>query len=129
MALTTLEYIDFIAMRPAYLAKNGLFGQLICHMQQVPGGTLRCGWRGQFAAYTFSGESRNLNRQPDRATSSLGIQTYFESKSLARFCCDFLNLQRLAESAFSRFDHPNEAQTRHELHATSLDLFILTTHS
>jgi len=25
---------------------------------------------------------------------------YFESKSLARFCCEFLNLQRLAESAF-----------------------------
>jgi hypothetical protein len=49
------------------------------------------------------------------ATSSLGIQTYFESKSLARFCCEFLNLQHLAESAFSRLDHPNEAQTRHVL--------------
>jgi hypothetical protein len=47
-----------------------------------------------------------------RATSSLGIQTYFESKSLARFCCEFLNLQRLAESAFSKSNHPNEAQTR-----------------
>jgi hypothetical protein len=35
--------------------------------------------------------------------NSLGIQTYFESKSLARFCCDFLNLQRLAESAFCHF--------------------------
>jgi len=49
----------------------------------------------------------------DSATSSLGIQTYFESKSLARFCCDFLNLQRLAESAFSKLDRPIEAQTRH----------------
>src|ERR1017187_3358365 len=49
------------------------------------------------------------------ATSSLGIQTYFESKSLARFCCEFLNLQRLAESAFSRLGRPNEAQTRHVL--------------
>src|SRR5450755_2266122 len=50
------------------------------------------------------------------ATSSLGIQTYIGSKSLARFCCEFLNLQRLAESAFSRFDWLNEAQTRHVLH-------------
>ena len=31
-------------------------------------------------------------------------------KSLARFCCDFLNLQRLAESVFSRFDR----QMRHK---------------
>src|ERR1035438_10395737 len=46
-------------------------------------------------------------------TSSLGIQTYVGSKSLARFCCEFLNLQRLAESAFSRIDRLNEAQTRH----------------
>ena len=43
-------------------------------------------------------------------TSSLGIQTYVGSKSLARFCCDFLNLQRLAESVFSRFDR----QLRHK---------------
>ena len=50
------------------------------------------------------------------ATSSLGIQMYFESKPLARFCCEFLNLQRLAESAFSRLDRPNEAQMRHVLH-------------
>ncbi len=49
------------------------------------------------------------------ATSSLGIQTYFESKSLARFCCEFLNLQRLAESAFFGLGRPNEAQTRHVL--------------
>ena len=54
------------------------------------------------------------------ATSSLGIQTYFESKSLARFCCEFLNLQRLAESAFSEFDRLNEAQTRHVLHTKGL---------
>src|SRR5664279_707377 len=49
------------------------------------------------------------------ATSSLGIQTYVGSKSLARFCCEFLNLQRLAASAFSRLGRPNEAQTRHVL--------------
>jgi hypothetical protein len=47
------------------------------------------------------------------ATSSLGIQTYFESKPLARFCCEFLNLQRLVESAFSRSCPSNEAETRH----------------
>jgi hypothetical protein len=29
----------------------------------------------------------------------LGINRFIESKSLARFCCEFLNLQRLAESA------------------------------
>src|SRR6266849_5585223 len=46
------------------------------------------------------------------ATSSLGIQTYFESKSLARFCCELLNLQHLAESAFFKSLSPNEAQTR-----------------
>src|SRR5580658_10069262 len=40
------------------------------------------------------------------ATSSLGIQTYVGSKSLARFCCEFLNLQRLAESVFSKLDRP-----------------------
>ena len=54
-------------------------------------------------------------RRCGRATSSLGIQTYFESKSLARFCCDFLNLQHLAESAFSKSIHLNEAQIRHAL--------------
>jgi hypothetical protein len=48
--------------------------------------------------------------QPAR---SLAIQTYFESKSLVRFCCEFLNLQHLAESAFSRVERLNEAQTRH----------------
>src|ERR1700735_3867137 len=47
------------------------------------------------------------------ATSSLGIQTHAGSKSFARFCCEFLNLQPLAESAFSRFVASNEAQTRH----------------
>ena len=47
------------------------------------------------------------------ATSSLGIQASVESKSLARFCCDFLNLQCLAESAFSKFSAANEAQMRH----------------
>jgi hypothetical protein len=43
-------------------------------------------------------------------TSSLGIHASVKSKSLARFCCDFLNLQRLAESVFSRFDR----QLRHK---------------
>jgi hypothetical protein len=46
------------------------------------------------------------------ATSSLGIQAYIESKSLARFCCEFLNLQRLAKSPFSKSLRPNEAQSR-----------------
>jgi hypothetical protein len=54
------------------------------------------------------------------ATSSLGIQTFFESKSLARFCCEFLNLQPLVESAFSRLDLSNEAQMRHVLHTKIL---------
>ena len=46
---------------------------------------------------------KERNTGLESATSSLGIQTCFESKSLARFCCDFLNLQRLAESAFCHF--------------------------
>src|ERR1035441_4617404 len=46
------------------------------------------------------------------ATSSLGIQTYVGSKSLARFCCEFLNLQHLAESAFSKSVDLNEAEMR-----------------
>jgi hypothetical protein len=46
------------------------------------------------------------------ATSSLGIQTYVGSKSLARFCCEFLNLQHLVESAFPKLRRPNEAQSR-----------------
>jgi hypothetical protein len=45
-------------------------------------------------------------------TSSLGIHTFFESKSLARFCCEFLNLQHLAESALSDLVRPIEAQMR-----------------
>src|SRR5208337_4971963 len=55
------------------------------------------------------------------ATSSLGIQTYFESTSLARFCCEFLNLHRLAESAFSRFDHTK--RDTNETSAFSYGLF------
>jgi len=46
------------------------------------------------------------------ATSSLGIHPFIGSKSLARFCCEFLNLQPLAESAFFKSISPNEAQTR-----------------
>src|SRR5450755_2200545 len=52
------------------------------------------------------------------ATSSLGSQTYIESKSLARFCCELLNLQHLAESAVFESVPPNEAQTRQVLHST-----------
>src|SRR5215467_16366381 len=54
-------------------------------------------------------------------TSSLGIQSYVGSKSLARFCCEFLNLQPLAESAFSNFNLPIEAQMRHLPHTRSAD--------
>ena len=50
------------------------------------------------------------------ATSSLGKHAFIESKSLARFCCEFLNLQRLAESAFAGLLAANEAQTRQHLH-------------
>ena len=46
------------------------------------------------------------------ATSSLGSHTYIGSKSLARFCCELLNLQRLLESAFSKTVIPNEARIR-----------------
>jgi hypothetical protein len=46
------------------------------------------------------------------ATSSLGIQASFESKTLARFCCEILNLQHLAESVFSDLVRPIEAQMR-----------------
>jgi hypothetical protein len=35
MVLTALEVIDFIAMRPRNLDKNGLFVPPICHMQQI----------------------------------------------------------------------------------------------
>jgi hypothetical protein len=59
---------------------------------------------------TRSGRTRQRETGFEPATSSLGIQTYVGSKSLARFCCDFLNLQRLAESVFSRFDR----QLRHK---------------
>jgi hypothetical protein len=37
------------------------------------------------------------------ATSSLGIQTYVGSKSLARFCCEFLNLQSCNASPNQHF--------------------------
>ncbi len=50
------------------------------------------------------------------ATSSLGRHTYVGPKSLARFCCEFLNLHHLAESAISEPVPPNEAQTRQLLH-------------
>jgi len=44
-----------------------------------------------------------------QATCGLGSPTYVGSKSVARFCCEFLNLQHLAESAFSKLHQPNEA--------------------
>jgi hypothetical protein len=50
------------------------------------------------------------------ASSGLGSQTYLESKSLARFCCEFLNLQHLAKSAFTKSVVPIEAQMRQVLH-------------
>jgi hypothetical protein len=46
------------------------------------------------------------------ATSSLGIHAFVGSKSLARSCCDLLNLQRLAESALSSFVGVNETRMR-----------------
>jgi len=46
------------------------------------------------------------------ATSCLGRHTSFESKSLARFCCELLNLQPLAKSAYSKSVEPNKAQSR-----------------
>src|SRR4029077_616797 len=49
-------------------------------------------------------------------TSSLGRHTYVGSKSLVRFCCDFLNLRHLAKSAISEPIPPNEAQTRQVSH-------------
>src|SRR5258705_9526454 len=57
------------------------------------------------------------------ATSSLGSQASVESKSLARICCELLNLQHLAESAFFESAPPNEAPTRQALHLgpTNLD--------
>ena len=50
------------------------------------------------------------------ATSGLGIHTYVGSKSLARFCCELLNLQHLAKSVCSKSVGPNEARTRQVLH-------------
>ena len=61
-------------------------------------------------------------RGVEPTTSSLGIQTYVGSKSLARFCREFLNLQHLAESAFCKSVDPNEAQTRHVAKSTNTDL-------
>ena len=67
--------------------------------------------QGQGAKILGTTPSRHFPNSPP-TTSRLGIQTYVGSKSLARFCCEFLNLQRLAESAFSKLDRANEAQTR-----------------
>ena len=50
--------------------------------------------------------------RPAPLWGSLVSPTYVGSKSLARFCCEFLNLQHLAESAFSKLPQPNEAQSR-----------------
>jgi hypothetical protein len=55
-------------------------------------------------------------------TSSLGSHTYVESKSLVRFCCELLNLQHLAESAFFDLVPPNEAQTRQVRHLGDSDI-------
>jgi hypothetical protein len=48
-----------------------------------------------------------------RMASGLGIPASIESKSLARFCCEFLNPKRLAKLANSKSVVPNEAQMRH----------------
>ena len=56
---------------------------------------------------------RLLRRHSNLQTSSLGSCQFIESTSLARFCCEFLNLQHFAKSAFSALVPPNEAQTRH----------------
>ena len=56
---------------------------------------------------------REIGFEP--ATSSLGSYPNIESKSLARFCCELLNLQHLAKSAFSDSVRLNEAQTRQVL--------------
>jgi hypothetical protein len=60
-------------------------------------------WSAAPAVSRLLANGRGSIPRSAQLTSSLGIQTYFESKSLARFCCDFLNLQRLAESAFGHF--------------------------
>src|SRR4051812_42732157 len=62
------------------------------------------------------------------ATSSLGIHRFIESKSLARFCCEFLNLQRVTESAFFKSVPPNEARMRQvpERHFGGWDRAIFT---
>jgi hypothetical protein len=63
----------------------------------------------------------NMERETgfEPATSSLGIHPLIESKSLARFCCDFLNLQRFAESAVSEFVILNEARMRQQFSPAS----------
>src|ERR1700728_2492675 len=55
-------------------------------------------------------------------TSCLGSHTYVESKSFVRFCCEFLNLQHFAESAFFNSVPPNEAQMRQVLHLGNSDI-------
>ena len=59
----------------------------------------------------LSGPDWPSQREP--ATSSLGIHSFVRSRSLARVSvAGLLNLQRLAESVFSRSVAPNEAQLR-----------------
>ena len=53
---------------------------------------------------------RLLRRPSNLQTSSLGSRPYIGSKSLAHFCCEFLNLQPLAESAFSKLPQLNKAR-------------------
>jgi hypothetical protein len=60
---------------------------------------------------------RILRRHSNLQTSSLGSCPYIEPKSLARFCDEFLNLQPLAESAFSKLRQLNEARLRQAAHA------------
>jgi hypothetical protein len=76
----------------------------------------KASWQKRRHPSRFAVQKRDLKS----ATSSLGIQTYFESKPLARFCCEFLNLQHLAESAFGKSVHPNEAPSRQVPHPTDM---------
>jgi len=53
------------------------------------------------------GRSRLLGGQ-----RSVVFITFGGPKSLARFCCESLDLQHLVESAFPKLRRPNEAQSR-----------------
>ncbi len=75
MVLTALEDIGFIAIRPTYLDKNALFGQQICHMQQLAerpnlGSKLVCAFSG--ARLRVSGEGARLVNGPSGRPAAPG---------------------------------------------------------